>query len=117
METFLKKIDGYKTGTGIAILYIVGLVVAFYHGAGWQMPDWLMGLQEAAAYTGASLGIVGLGDKIRKGQISLPSGELDKLDQAVSELQKTIDDIPITVARWDIEKKSLEGDSNEPRTP
>lgn len=71
MDIIIKKIDGYKTIIGMVILYVVGLIVAFYKGAGWQMPDWLAGLESAATYTGASLGLVGIGDKFRKGELSI----------------------------------------------
>jgi hypothetical protein len=71
MEKILQIINGYKTLAGLTLLYLVGLIVAFYQGAGWPMPDWLMGLNAAAAYTGASLGVAGISHKFQKGDLQL----------------------------------------------
>lgn len=72
MNTLIQTVDGYKTILGAWMLFVVGLVISFYQGAGWAMPEWLCGLNAAAGYAGASLGVVGLGDKFRKGEVVLP---------------------------------------------
>jgi len=86
MSKIIETVNGYKTIFGAWLLFMVGLIISFYQGAGWAMPEWLCGLNASAGYMGASLGIVGLGDKVRKGEVVLPGSvksDAMKIEKAV----------------------------------